>query len=107
MKKKCFFTTIGLLCFKKDADIEKVLVSNKISFSEKNYKYFTDYLYNDHKVKPLHIMLPKRNPYVKSFDGQTKWTYFLVEDDHLLEKYNTTWDKVSADIKKAFDSKPV
>ena len=26
---------------------------------------------------------------------------------YLLEKYNTIWDKVSADIKKEFDSKPV
>ena len=40
----------------KDVDIYKVLVSNKIFFGEKNYKYFIGYLYNDHKVKPLHIM---------------------------------------------------
>ena len=26
--------------------------------------------------------------------------YFLVEDDDLLEKHNTIWDEVSADIKK-------
>ena len=26
--------------------------------------------------------------------------YFLIEDDDLLEKYNTIWAKVSADIKK-------
>ena len=25
---------------------------------------------------------------------------FLIEGDELLEKYNTIWDKVSADIKK-------
>ena len=89
-----------------DEDIEKVLVSNKVSFGEKNYKCFIGYLYDNHKVKPLHIMLPKTTAYVKSYDGQTKWMYFLTEDD-LLEKYNTIWDKVSADIKKEFDSKPV
>ena len=33
--------------------------------------------------------------------------YFLNEDDDLLEKYNTIWDKVSADITKEFDSKLV
>ena len=33
--------------------------------------------------------------------------YFLIEDDDLLEKDNTIWDKVSADIKKEFDSDPV
>ena len=26
--------------------------------------------------------------------------YFLSENDDLLEKYNTNWDKDSADIKK-------
>ena len=36
--------------FKKDIDIWKVLVSNKISYGEKNYKYFIGYFYNDHKV---------------------------------------------------------
>ena len=91
----------------KDVDIEKILVSNKISFSEKNYKYFIGYLYNDNKVKPLHIMLPKTRAYVKGYDGQTKWMYFFIEDDDFLEKYNTISDKVSADIKKEFDSEPV
>ena len=33
-------------------------------------------------------------------DSQTKWMYFLLEDNNLLEKYNTIWDKASADIKK-------
>ena len=32
--------------------------------------------------------------------------YFLIDDDDKLEKYNTIWAKVSADIKKEFDSKP-
>ena len=31
----------------------------------------------------------------------------MVEDDELLEKYNTIWDKVSPDIKKEFDGEPV
>ena len=45
-------------------------------------------------------MLPKASAYVKSYDGQTKWMYFLIENDDLVEKYNTIWDKLSADIKK-------
>ena len=32
--------------------------------------------------------------------------YFLIEDDDLLEKYNTIWNKGSADIKK-IDNEPV
>ena len=29
--------------------------------------------------------------------------YILIEYDDFLEKYNTVWDKVSADIKEEFD----
>ena len=58
------------------------------------------YLYNDHKVKQLHILLPKTSAYVKLYDEQIKLMYFLIEDDDLLKKYNAIWDKVSADIKK-------
>ena len=32
--------------------------------------------------------------------NKINWCIFLIEDDALLEKYNTIWDKVSADIKK-------
>ena len=54
-------------------------------------------------------MLPKTSTYVKSYDGQTKWLYFFIEDDHVLllistNTVNTIWDKVSADIKKLFGS---
>ena len=55
-----------------DVDIVTVLVSKKISFGENKYKYFIGYLYNNHKVKPLHIMLRKTTAYVKSYDGHTK-----------------------------------
>ena len=49
-------------------------------------------MHDNHKVKPLHIMLPKTSAYVKSVDEQTKWMHFLMEDDNLLEKYNTFWN---------------
>ena len=87
IEKKKFYCDL----FLKDLDIENVLVSNKIS---------SGYLHNDYTVKPLNIMLPKTSAYVKSYDGETKWMYFFIEDDDLLKKYNTIWDKVSADIKK-------
>ena len=52
-------------------------------------------------------MLPKKSAYVKSYDGRTKWMYFLIEDDDLWKKHNTIWDKFSIDIKKEFDSELV
>ena len=67
----------------KDVAIEKVLVFSKIFFGEKSYNLI-GYLYNDNKVQPLQVMLPKTNIYVKSYDGETKWMYILIEDDDLL-----------------------
>ena len=32
-------------------------------------------------------MLLKTSAYVKSYDGQTKWMHFLVEDDDFSKKY--------------------
>ena len=52
-------------------------------------------------------MLPKTSAYIKSYDGQTKRTYFLIKDGDLLKKYNSICDKSRADIKKEFDSEPV
>ena len=63
--------------FLKYLDIDKVLVSYKISFGEKSHKYFIGYLYNDYK------------------------------GDELSEQNITIWDKVSPNIKKQFDSEPV
>ena len=52
-------------------------------------------------------MLPKTTVYVKRYDGQTLWMYFFIKDDDLLEKHNTSLHKVSVDIKKEFDGRPV
>ena len=52
-------------------------------------------------------MLPKTSFYVKSYEVQTKQMYFLIEDDDLLKKYNTIWDKVTADIKRKVETELV
>ena len=57
-------------------------------------------MYNGNKLKPLNIMLSKTSAYIKCYDRQTEWMWFLIKGDDLAEKYNTIWDKVSANIKK-------
>ena len=42
----------------------------------------------------MHIItynLPKTSAYVKSYNGQTNWIYFSIEDDDFLEKCDTIW----------------
>ena len=54
----------------------------------------------------MHTILSHMRAYVKGYNGQTTWMYFLIEDDSWLQKYNIIWNKVSTDIKKEYDSKP-
>ena len=70
----------------------------------KKKKKIIGYLFTGNKVKPLNEMLLKTGAYVKSYDGQTKWMYFFIENDELPEKYKTIRDKVSADIKMNFNA---
>ena len=77
----------------KDANIEKVIVSNKISLSGKNYIYSCIMI-----IQPLNIILQKRKAYLKNCDGQNKWMCLIKNDK--LKRYNITWYKISANIKK-------
>ena len=61
--------------------------------AKKTITTFIACLYNRNKVKPLNAMLPKRRAYLKGYNGQTKWMYFLIEDDDIWDKYNTVWDR--------------
>ena len=63
--KNINFVAIKILFFLKDADTDKVLLSNKISSGEKNYKCFIGYMHDD-EIKPIHMMVSKTSAYVKS-----------------------------------------
>ena len=40
---------------------------------------------DDCKMKPFCIIFPKTSTLVKSYDRETKWMYFWIEEDKLLE----------------------
>ena len=72
----------------RDIDTEKVLVSNKIPFGEKNCKYFIGYLHGNHKVKPLHIIIYISNSFLIS--AQTLYQlvlYFSNKSSSSIKKY--------------------
>ena len=84
--EKCKFYDHRNLILLEDLDIDNMQVSSLVSSGEKkNYKYFISLLDDDYKIKPLCIMLPKTGAYVKSYDVETKWMHFSIEDDELLE----------------------
>ena len=82
--------------FLNDLKIDNILASNKISFEEKNYKYFIGYL-DKSKIKPLTIFSPKTNAYMRSCDGATKSAFFQLKVKHYLKNI-TTFGMASAVI---------
>ena len=88
-----------------NVDINKIVVSNKVSFRKKGFKYFIGYK-DAKKVRPSSIFLPNMSAYRRDFD-KTKYNSFLINDDELLKKYNEIWEKVKNSIKKEFGSEPV
>ena len=67
--------------------IDTILISKRISSSERNYKYFIDYMGDDYKIKPFCIILPKTSTCVKRLVSETKWMYFLIEDNEFKKIY--------------------
>ena len=47
------------------------------------------------------------NVYVKYFDKNSKYIYFVVNDEKILKKYNEIWNKIKKLFEKQFDSEPV
>ena len=47
-------------------NIDQIVVSDKFEHSDEGYKYFTGYQ-EDENVKPLGIILPQMNGYIKYF----------------------------------------
>ena len=52
-------------------------------------------------------MLPKTSTYVKSYDGETTWMNYSIEDDELIESYDVIWNKVSNSFKKELHCEPI
>ena len=63
-------------------DIDKILVSNKVSFGKKEFKYFIGHK-NAQKTNPLCMFLPKMSAYRRGFE-ETEYVSFLMKDDKLL-----------------------
>ena len=72
----------------------------------KTYKYFIGHKLVIIKL-PQRIMVPGKSAYVKCYDGETKWIYFSIGSDDLLEIYNHVSNRVSATVLKKLDCKPI
>lgn len=67
------------LILPEDLDIDKILRSNRVSSSKKNYKHFVGYVDDHFKIKPLHKIQTKTNTYVKGFNCKPKWMNSFIK----------------------------
>ena len=74
--------------------------------SDKGFKYFIGYK-DDNIVRPLCIILPQMNGYIKYLKNGGKNMSFMTEDDSVLTKYNEIWNKVKKTLNIKFRSMPV
>ena len=64
----------------------------------------------DKAIKPLDLIMPKISGYVKKIkveDKINKLVSFIIDDDMLLEKYESIWTKIENIINIELNALPV
>ena len=84
--------------FKKAIDlmsvtVNKIVVSDKFNHDEDCFKYFIGYPKGE-IVRPLCIILPQMNGYIKYFEYGNPNMSFLIKDEKVGEKYKQICDVI-------------
>ena len=87
-------------------NIIQIVVFDKFKHSDGGFKYFIGYREGE-IVKPLCIILPHMNGYIKCFENGGKNMSVLIKDDDMLDKYNEIWNRIKKAMGIKFHSMPV
>ena len=87
-------------------NVDKVVVSDKFKHTDESFKYFIGYK-KDEVVRPLCIILPQMNRYIKYFGNGGKNMSFLIKNDEMWKKYDKIWDVIKDKLGIKFHSEPV
>ena len=96
-------------------DLSKIVVSSRWKLNDTTYKYFCGYLNNDTTgsssseriIKPLCVILPQMNGYIKYSDDGGKNMSFVTDDEKFYEKYDEIWNVVKRLLKLKFTTSPI
>ena len=103
--KKTFYSSKEAILLD-SVDLSKIVVSSRWKLNDTTYKYFCGYLNND-VIKPLCVILPQMNGYIKYFDDGGKNMSFVTDDEKVYEKYNEIWNVVKGLLKLKFAASPI
>ena len=112
-KKKFYLSKEAI--FLDSVDLSKIVVSSRWKLNDTTYKYFCGYLNNDTTgsssseriIKPLCVILPQMNGYIKYFDDGGKNMSFVTDDEKVYEKYDEIWNVVKGLLKLKFTTRPI
>ena len=87
-------------------DLSKIVASSRWKLNNTIYKYFCGYLNND-VIKPLRVILPQMNGYIKYFDNGGKNMSFVTDYKEVYGKYDEIWNVVKSLLKLKFAASPI
>ena len=100
--KKTFYSSKEAILLD-SVDLSKLVVSSRWKLNDTTYKYFCEYLNND-VIKPLCVILPQVNGYIKYFDDGGKNMSFVTDDEKV---YDEIWNVVKGLLKLKFAASPI
>ena len=95
--KKIFYSSKKAILLD-SVDLSKIVVSSRWKLNDRTYKYFCGYLNND-VIKPLCVILPQMDGYIKYFDNGGKNMSFVTDDKKVYEKYDGIWNVAKGPIR--------
>ena len=96
-KKKFYSSKKAILL--DSVDLSKIVVSSRWKLNDTTYKYFCGYLNND-VIKPLCVILPQMDGYIKYFDNGGKKKSFFIDEYGI-------WNVVKGLLKLKFTASPI
>ena len=87
-------------------DLDQIVVSEKFKHNDEGFKYFIGYQKGD-IVKPLCIILPQMDGYIKYFENGGKNMSFMIKDDKVWDKYDKIWNVIKDKLGIKFQSELV
>ena len=91
-KKKFYSSKEAILL--DSVDLSKIVVSSRWKLNDETYKYFCGYLNKDGIIKPLCVIFPQMNGYIKYFEDGGKNMSFTIDDEKVYEKHDEIWNVV-------------
>ena len=100
MDKKEFYSSKHTLSLK-DVQLDKIVTSNKWKINETTFKYYVGYC-KDGLIRPLCVIMPQMNGYIKYFSDGGKNMSFVSDDKEVYDKYGAIWTKIGKLLKLNF-----